>query len=152
MSEEVNAVLASSGDFYRFRSFGVNVYQGKLYRCDGKKVDTCWICGNGDLFFTKAGEIKNETQAETIIEENDISFTVCFGPVMVENGVNVVPPEYFIGNPDQSLPRSCLGQVDELHYLLFGMLCVYSSYSFCGRQLRKRHLSPEMPYCGQYEQ
>lgn len=118
MAEEVNAVLAASGDFYRFRSFGVNVYQRELYRSDGRKVDTCWFDGSGNLIFTKAGEIETDAQAEAFMKDNDIRFTICFGPVMVENGVNVVPREYFLGAPNEFLPRSCLGQAGELHYLL----------------------------------
>ena len=118
LAEECNSVLAANGDFYRFRTQGINVYQRKLYRCDGEKVDTCWIDGGGNLLFTRAGEIENEQQAEAFIKDNDILFTLSFGPVMVENGVSVVPDWYLLGEANRDYPRACIAQTGELHYLL----------------------------------
>ena len=118
MALEVNAVLATSGDFYRFRPCGINVYQRQLYRCDGEKVDTCWIDEGGNLLFTRAGEIMDTAAAEAFIADNNILFTLSFGPVMIENGANVVPDWYYLGELNLPYSRACIAQDGELHYLL----------------------------------
>ena len=43
MAAEVNAVVASAGDFYRFRDFGAVVYQGQAKRVEGTYAETCYI-------------------------------------------------------------------------------------------------------------
>ena len=35
MADSVNAVVASSGDFYRFRNFGISVYESRVRRVEG---------------------------------------------------------------------------------------------------------------------
>ena len=43
MAESVNAVVASSGDFYNFRNFGIIVYQGQVRKVEGTYAETCYI-------------------------------------------------------------------------------------------------------------
>ena len=40
MAASVNAVVASSGDFYRFRNYGTIVYDGQVQRIRSENVDT----------------------------------------------------------------------------------------------------------------
>lgn len=117
MAAEVNAVTAMNGDFYMQRSWGVNVYMGQV-RNVKKIVDTCYITVDGDLIFTRAGELENEAEAQAFANENQVRFSLAFGPVLVENGKNVVPSRYPLGEIDGHYARSALCQLGQLHYLL----------------------------------
>lgn len=118
MAESVNAVVASSGDFYNFRNFGTRVYQGKVYRVDGEYADTCYIDDNGDLHFTYAGEMLDMEAAQKYVDENNIRFSLAFGPVLVDEGVRCEPKRYTLGEIDEGYARAAICQMDSLHYLM----------------------------------
>ena len=118
MAATVNAVLATSGDFYGYRKYGVVVYDGELQRFEGKQVDTCYINEDGDLLFTYRGELKNEKEAKKFIEENNVRFSLAFGPVLVDKGKIKVPKQYSLGEVNGTFSRAALCQWDELHYLV----------------------------------
>ena len=119
MSKSVNAVVASSGDFYKFRTSGIIVYDGVLQKMNGKRYDTCFIDKNSDLQFVYAGQITEKADAEKYIADNDIRFSLGFGPVMIENGEIVdINGNYAIGEVSGKYPRAGLGQIDKLHYIL----------------------------------
>lgn len=118
MAATVNAVMAMSGDFYKFRSGGMVVYEGSVKRLDGALVDTCCIDSNGDLIFVHKGEITDQTAAEKFVQDNDIIFSLAFGPILIENGVNVTPGNYVFGEINDIYARAAIGQMDSLHYLL----------------------------------
>lgn len=118
MAATVNAVTAINGDFYKFRDLGVVVYKSDVYRSKGQFVDSCCIDKNGDLKFIHKGEIMDDTAARSFVDENDILFSVAFGPILIENGVNVAPGSYIIGEITDIYARAALCQIDELHYLL----------------------------------
>ena len=118
MAASVNAVVASSGDFYNFRNFGTRVYQGKVYRVDGEYADTCYIDENGDLHFTYAGEMLDMEQAQAYVDENNIRFSLAFGPVLVDDGVQCEPKRYTLGEIDEGYARAAICQMDSLHYLM----------------------------------
>lgn len=117
IAQDVNAVVATSGDFYKFRQNGIIVYDGELRRFDGKSVDTCFIDDQANLLFVKRGEIETEEEAKKYIDENNVRYSLAFGPVMVEDGENVVPDKYPIGEIDDKYTRAALCQKGELHYL-----------------------------------
>lgn len=118
MAISVNAVTASSGDFYKFRERGVIVYNGKVYRANSL-VDTCFIDDKGDLIFSRIGEINDMESAQRYVDENNIRFSLAFGPVLVDNGEVVEMPEkYPNGELNKRYSRAGLGQLGELHYLL----------------------------------
>ena len=117
MATTVNAVTASSGDFYKFRSWGVNVYQGTVKNVK-TWVDTCFIDENGDFIFAWAGDFEDVETAQQYVDGNNIRFSLAFGPIMVVDGQNVVPEKYMLGEIDKRYARMALCQVDELHYLL----------------------------------
>ena len=117
MAAAVNAVTACNGDFYMQRSWGVNVYMGQVQNLK-KIVDTCYITNDGDLIFTRAGELETVEEAQTFVDENQVRFSLAFGPVLVENGKNVVPSSYPLGEIDGHYARSALCQLGTLHYLL----------------------------------
>lgn len=118
MASDVNAVLASSGDFYKFRNYGTIVYDGVVKRINSSQVDTCFIDDKGDLIFTYRGEITTMDAAQRFVDENNIRFSIAFGPVLIDNGIRCEPNSYPIGEINDPYARAGLGQIGELHYLV----------------------------------
>ena len=44
---------------------------------------------NGDLLFARRGEFADEGSVQKFVEENNVRFSLSFGPVMIENGENL---------------------------------------------------------------
>lgn len=118
MAATVNAVVAMNGDFYKFRSLGMVVYDGVVRRLDGALVDSCCIDENGDLIFVHKGEIMSQAAAEEFVEDNNVLFSVAFGPILIENGKNVTPDNYVFGEINDIYARAAICQLDSLHYFL----------------------------------
>lgn len=118
MAESVNAVVASSGDFYKFRKYGIMVYGGEIMRMEGANVDTCMIDDNGDLHFIYRNDITDKAAAEQYVEDNNIRFSLAFGPILIDNGEVVAPSSYPQGEVNSRHSRAALCQLDSLHYLL----------------------------------
>ncbi|MBR4078531.1 MAG: phosphodiester glycosidase family protein [Oscillospiraceae bacterium] len=118
MAASVNAVTASSGDYYSYRPFGIVVNEGMVHRANGQLLDTCYIDQNGDLLFTYAREIDGKTEVQSYVDENKVRFSVSFGPVLLANGVNLVPFYYNSGEIAAQYPRAALCQMDALHYVV----------------------------------
>ena len=118
MAASVNAVAAMNGDFYKFRNMGIVVYKGELYRTQGERVDTCLVDSNGDMHFVKRGELTDEDEVRRYIEENDIKFSLAFGPVLIEDGEIVAPQTYIIGEINDRYTRSAICQLGPCHYLM----------------------------------
>ena len=119
MAKEANAVVAINGDFYASRNLGVTVYQRQLYRCSLNSVDSCFFTADGDMRFVCAGQIKTEEEMQRFLQDNDVLFSLAFGPVLVDNGeLKEVSPSYPVGEVDHYYSRSSIGQLDTLHYLL----------------------------------
>ena len=118
MAKSVNAVVASSGDFYKHRYFGIVVHEGQIKRAEFEKVDTCFIDDKGDLILSPKGQFSNQTQAQQYVDENNIRFSVAFGPILINNGKACAPKSYLLGEIDGNYSRMALCQKDDLHYLL----------------------------------
>ncbi len=118
MAASANAVIAISGDFYTFRQLGITVYQRQLYRFAPKSVDTCFFTSTGDMLFSRAGEISSQDEAQQFITDNDVTFAVAFGPVMVEDGQAVECSSYPIGEVNRTYSRTVIGMRDTRHYIL----------------------------------
>ena len=118
MAASVNAVLASSGDFYGYRKYGAVVYQGQLRRFEGRNVDTCHINDDGDLLFTYRNQLKTEEDAKKFVEDNNVRFSLAFGPVLVDGGKIKVPGNYILGEVNGTYSRAAICQWDKLHYLI----------------------------------
>ena len=117
MAADVNAVVASSGDFYKFRSYGVVANNGQVYRANGV-VDSCFIDDQGDMILAERGQLNDMEEAQAFMDANNIRFSLAFGPILIRNGVRCEPYDYPIGEIDEDYPRAALCQVDKLHYLL----------------------------------
>lgn len=118
MAASVNAVMASSGDFYGYRKYGAVVYERELRRFEGEQVDTCYINDDGDLLFTYRGELKSEEEAKKFIEENNVRFSLAFGPVLLDDGEIKVPATYSLGEVNGTYSRAAICQWDKLHYMV----------------------------------
>ena len=118
MAAEVNAVVASAGDFYRFRDFGAVVYQGQAKRVEGTYAETCYIDSNGDMHFTYGGDVLRVSEVQEFVDEHDIQFSLAFGPILVDN-YEVVPHTWYgVGEINEGYARAALLQMDTLHYIV----------------------------------
>ena len=118
MAKSVNAVVASSGDFYKFRHNGIVVHEGQIKRAELEKIDTCFIDDKGDLIFSPKGQFTTQEQAQQFVDENNIRFSLAFGPILIQDGVGCVPKRYLIGEINDTYSRMALCQMGQQHYLL----------------------------------
>lgn len=118
MAASVNAVVASAGDFYRFRDFGAVVYEGEAKRVEGTYAETCYIDSNGDMHFTYGGDVLTVEDVQAFVDEKDIQFSLAFGPILVDNYQLVEHTWYGVGEINEGYARAALCQMDELHYIV----------------------------------
>lgn len=121
MAATVNAVVATSGDFYANRPiFGVVAYEGQVRRdVDDGYGETCYIDDQGNMIFSHMKELKSTANAQAFIDEHNIQFSLAFGPILVENyEVRELPNVYGVGEIREEYARSALCQMDDLHYLI----------------------------------
>ncbi len=118
MAESVNAVVASSGDFYRFRDFGICVYEGQVRRVEGTYAETCMIDKDGNMSFVYGGDILTTADAQAHVDANDIRFSLCFGPILVDNYEVVEHSWYGVGEIGEGYARAALCQMADLHYIV----------------------------------
>lgn len=116
-SEMLNAVVVTSGDYYRARKQGITVYEGTVHRFHAADVmDSCFVDVNGDLILMPADSFETIEEAQAFVDENQICFSIAFGPILVNNGEQCEPANYAVGEVNKNFPRTALCQRDELHY------------------------------------
>lgn len=118
MADSVNAVVASSGDYYLHRSVGVVVSDGIVRKMAGDRADTCFVDADGNLSLLHRGELTDMEEAQAYVTAHNIRFSLAFGPILVENGVASTQANYPLGEVNDHYARAALCQRDELHYLL----------------------------------
>jgi len=119
MSRKVNAVVGTSADHYRGRKAGIVVYDGEVKRVNRlNKIDVCYIDENGDLKFTYRDQIKDFEGAQKFVDDNNISFSISFGPILIDDGKRCEPPSYNLGEVNDNYARAALCQMGPLHYLV----------------------------------
>ena len=128
MARSVQAVTASSGDFYSYRPMGYEVCNRQIYRDASNVLDTCLVDGAGNLNFCRKDEIPDGEALARYVKEHDIRFTLAFGPILVENDEAVAPYVYEVGQPDEHYSRAALCQQGELHYLIVISNMEYERY------------------------
>lgn len=132
-----NAVAAMNADYYQFRDYGVMVYDGQLYKCSDKGyatyngvdykwyncLDNCFVTRSGDFVFTYFGEEYTWEEMEQFIADSDISFSLSFGPVLVDNYEVQTHYDgwYPVGEVNEGYSRAGLGQLGERHYLYMSL-------------------------------
>ena len=132
MAASVNAIVATSGDFYKFRQNGIVVYDGQVQRFEGKYIDTCFIDKNGDLILSYKKEFSNKDEAQVFVDENNIRFSLVFGPILVDNYQAVKTTGYPLGEVFDEYTRAAVCQVGEKHYM-FANVTTEPDYGFLRR-------------------
>ena len=121
---DTRAVLAFGGDFYYHgRACGVGIYQREFFRFDPVTCDTCYITADGDMLFSYRRGFETQEEAERFAQENDVLFSLGFGPVLIDNGVDVAPEDYPWGEVNDTYARSALGWMERHHYLTMNINC-----------------------------
>lgn len=118
MAKSVNAVAASSGDYYVYRPNGISVNNGVVYRIDQDgTLDTCFVDEEGNLILVPRHTLSTQEDVERFVQENHIRFSVAFGPILVKDGEECTPETYSVGEINKGLSRAAICQLDKLHYL-----------------------------------
>lgn len=117
MSESVNAVVACSADFYAYRRQGVTVTNGVVNKAVKGVNDACYIDRSGDLIFERGLKFESTEEAQQYMDDHDVNFSLSFGPILIQEGENVCPKNYSLGEPKSGFPRAAICQMDRLHYL-----------------------------------
>ena len=125
LSVQCNAVLALSGDFYDHpdRTYGVYAYNGQVMRSCLYEGETCYFNNKGDMLFSRAGDFASDADAQSFLDENGVMFSLSFGPILVDNGVDVTPGFYPLGEILDTYARCAVGQLGERHYLSMTINC-----------------------------
>lgn len=115
-AEDKGAILAINGDYYGANKTGYVIKNGTIYR-DSVRSDS----GYDDLVIYEDGSfgIINETEisAEELVE-NGVTQLLAFGPTLVENGEIAVDQSTEVGKAMASNPRTAIGMIDDLHYII----------------------------------
>ncbi len=115
IAEENNAILAINGDYYGFREKGFVMREGYLYR-DSVQGD-----GYEDLIIYADGrfEIVDEAESDaSALAANGAVQIFSFGPGLIRDGVITVTEDSEVEQSRRSNPRTAIGQIGELHYLM----------------------------------
>jgi len=120
VANDANAVIAMNGDYFTKTECKVVLRMGTQYRnnADGLR-DLLIIDKNGDFSYMNAPK-KSDYAAYYEANQQNLYQVFCFGPVMVENGVNLIPENYengYIG-AQKCAQRAALCQLGELEYMM----------------------------------
>jgi exopolysaccharide biosynthesis protein len=115
MAEQNNAIFAINGDYYGFRDGGYVLRNGVTYRGTVRSGDNdaLVIDKNGDLSIAKEGKVSLDT-----LSDKGAWQVLSFGPGLVDNGKIVVNSSSEVAKAASSNPRTAIGQVSELHYIV----------------------------------
>ena len=123
-AKETNAVVAFGGDYYNHaRNCGICVYNRDIYRLDYSTCDTCYITGDGDMLFSYRDQFSTPEEVQQFVADNNILWSLGFGPVLIDDGKDVTPDEYAWGEIDDTYARSALGMYGKGHYLVMNLNC-----------------------------
>lgn len=116
MAKANQAVFAVNGDYYGFRNDGYVLRNGHLYR------DSARDSGDDQaLVIDKQGNLsiihENEAAADTLVNQGAWQI-LSFGPSLVEDGRITVDSASEVGQSRNSNPRTAIGQISALHYIV----------------------------------
>ncbi len=117
MSASVNAVSAANGDFYKYRPYGIVVYNGQVHRAENTP-DTCFIDDQGEMILVQDRTFSSQEEVQKFVEDNNIRFSLSFGPILVENYQVTMPRIYEFGEILGGFSRAALADMGDLHYLI----------------------------------
>ena len=114
MAENNNAIFVINGDYYGFRDYGFVIRNGILYRETANENNDALVIDNSGNF-----SIVNESEVAAKDLLNEGAWQVLsFGPTLIEYGEIVVGKNDEVSQAKTSNPRTAIGQVDELHYIV----------------------------------
>lgn len=115
IAEENNAIFAINGDFYGFRDSGYVLRNGVAYRDTARSGDNdaLVIDKDGNLSIVSEGEVSLDS-----LSDQGAWQVLSFGPGLVEDGNIVVDSSSEVGKAMSSNPRTAIGQISELHYIV----------------------------------
>ncbi|MEN0023302.1 MAG: phosphodiester glycosidase family protein [Microbacterium sp.] len=118
IAAENDAIFAINGDYYGFRTTGIEIRNGVVYRDDGAR--------EGLAFYTD-GHVEVYDETATTAEElvaAGVWNTLSFGPAIVEDasvvdGIEDVEVDTNVGNHSiqGEQPRTAVGIIDDNHYV-----------------------------------
>ena len=113
IAENVNAILAINGDYYRVQEKGYVLKNGVVYRDSFvKNKEDLVIYGDGSL------EIINESETDIYTLLSNGAYNILsFGPALVEDGEISVSINEEVSKAMTSNPRTAIGMIDNLHYV-----------------------------------
>ncbi len=115
IADESGAVLAINGDFYGAQNSGYVIRNGKIYR------DTVSDSSQEDLVIYEDGSFEIVTEGSISASELLVGGAVqvlSFGPGLIENGEISVTENEEVDNAKTSNPRTAIGQISDLHYVM----------------------------------
>lgn len=116
MAEANRAILAINGDYYGFRDAGFVLRNGVLYRNTARKSGS-----DEALAIDSIGNfsIINEsaTDAKSLVDTG-IRQVLSFGPALIKDGTITVNAGSEVGQSMSSNPRTAIGQISALHYIM----------------------------------
>ena len=116
IAAENNAIFAINGDFYGFRDTGYVIRGGQLYRDTASSTaQTEDLVIDNDGNFSIINE--SEVTAQQLLEQGAVQ-VFSFGPALVEDGQIVVSTGEEVDQAMTSNPRTAIGQISALHYLV----------------------------------
>jgi exopolysaccharide biosynthesis protein len=113
MAEENGAILAINGDYYGFRNDGYVIRNGVLYRSVSGDNEDLVIDSDGNFSIID----ESETTAQSLLDAGAWQ-VLSFGPALVEDGEIAVTAGSEVGQSKSSNPRTAIGQIGPLHYLV----------------------------------
>ena len=114
IARSVGAVLAVNGDFCGYRTNGIIIREGEVLRDSPADWDLLYIDRDGDLRYGVSDAFDAEQLAADGVRQS-----WCFGPLLVADGKKVEEMNRPGLSPRQREPRTAIGQLGPLHYLLF---------------------------------
>jgi len=113
MAEENNAIFAINGDYYGFRNDGYVIRDGVLYRDTSGDREDLMIDTDGNFSIVEESEVT----AQSLLQSGAWQ-VLSFGPALINNGQIVVSAGSEVSQSKSSNPRTAIGQVSALHYLV----------------------------------
>ena len=141
MSQSVNAVVGCSGDYYSYRRRGLTIVDGVAKKFVKGLPDTCYINGEGDLILERDQEFADIEAVQAYADENDIRFSLSFGPILVKDGENVCPKSYDLGEVKERYSRAAICQMDKLHYLYIAAGMDVDTYGLMTMRTFSKHVA-----------
>ena len=111
-----NAILAVNGDYYGANSQGYVIKNGVIYRDTARRsteYDDLVIYRDGTFGIINESEVT----AQELLDSGVVNL-FAFGPVLVSDGKVVISQNEEVGRAMANNPRTAIGMIDDLHYVL----------------------------------